>query len=75
MAKLYLHCVICDRKQADGLLSGSAWGKLALPEHVVVEHPAVQDSNVRACPGCVAHHGNWHAVALTTLGVAGVVAL
>ena len=75
MARLYLHCVLCDRKQADGLLSGAAWGTLALPAHVVVEHPAVHGSQVRACPVCVGHHRNWHTAALASLGVAGVVAL
>ncbi len=76
MARLYLHCVLCSRKQADGLLSGAAWGTLALPVGLTVEHPAVNDSLVRACPGCVAHHRhNWHTVALTTLGVAGVALL
>lgn len=76
MGRLYLHCVLCDRKQADGLLSGAAWGTLALPQGVKVEHPAVQGSTVRACPGCVAHHRhNWHAAAFTTLGVAGVALL
>jgi hypothetical protein len=76
MARLYLHCVLCDRKQADGLLSGSAWGTLALPAGVSVEHPAVHGSVVRACPNCVEHHHrNWHAVAFTTLGVAGAALL
>jgi len=75
MGRLYLHCVLCSRKQADGLLSGAAWGTLALPPGVALEHPAVHGSTVRACPGCVAHHRNWHAPALATLGVAAGVAL
>ncbi|MBA3330588.1 MAG: hypothetical protein H0T39_06885 [Actinobacteria bacterium] len=76
MARLYLHCVLCSRKQAEGLLSGAAWEALALPAGVTVEHPAVHRSTVRACPGCVAqHHRNWHAAALATLGVAGVALL
>ena len=75
MTRLYLHCVLCGRKQADGLLSGAAWDTLALPSHVVVEHPAVHGSKVRAGPGCATQHRNWHAAALATLGVAGVVAL
>ncbi len=75
MARLYLHCVLCSRKQADGLLSGAAWEALALPAGVAVEHPAVNGSTVRACPGCVAHHRNWHTAALSTLGVAGVALL
>jgi hypothetical protein len=76
VGRLYLHCVLCSRKQADGLLSGAAWEALALPPGVNVEHPAVQGSTVRACPGCVAHHRhNWHAAALATLGVAGVALL
>ncbi|MBA2460595.1 MAG: hypothetical protein H0V45_02295 [Actinobacteria bacterium] len=75
MARLYLHCVLCSRKQADGLLSGAAWETLALPQGVTVEHPAVHSSTVRACPTCVAHHRNWHGAALAALGVAGVTLL
>ena len=75
MARLYLHCVLCSRKQADGLLSGAAWETLSLPPGVTVEHSAVHGSTVRACPGCVAHDRNWHVAALTTLGVAGFAVL
>ena len=75
MAKLYLHCVLCSRRQAGGLLSGAAWETLALPPSVTVEHPAVHGSTVRACPACVAHHRNWHGAALAALGIAGVTLL
>lgn len=76
MARLYLHCVLCSRKQADGLLSGAAWGTLSLPQGVTVQHPGVSGSTVRACPGCVQHHHhNWQTAALTTLGVAGIALL
>ncbi len=75
MARLYLHCVLCSRKQAEGLLSGAAWETLALPPGVAVEHPAVHGSTVRACPVCVARHRNWHGAALAALGVAGMTLL
>lgn len=75
MARLYLHCVLCSRKQAGGLLSAAAWETLALPAGVTVEHPAVHGATVRACPTCVAHDRNWHAAALGTLGLAGAALL
>jgi hypothetical protein len=68
LARLYLHCVICSRKQADGLLSGAAWGKLEVPR--TVDHPAVHGSLARACPTCMGRHGNWQQIALTSLGIA-----
>ena len=75
MTRLYLHCVLCSRKQATGLLSGAAWETLALPPGVSVENPAVHGSTVRAGPGCVARHRNWHGAALATLGLAGAALL
>jgi hypothetical protein len=60
--------VICSRKQADGLISGAAWGKLELPH--AVEHPAVHGSIARACPTCMGRHVNWQQVALSSLGSA-----
>jgi hypothetical protein len=68
LARLYLHCVICSRKQADGLLSGAAWGKLELPH--VIDHPAVRGTTARACPTCIGQHRDWEQLALTSLGIA-----
>jgi hypothetical protein len=45
---LYLHCAICNRKQANGLISGTAWGRVEPPE------PAL-----RVCPSCMNAHPNW----------------
>lgn len=75
MARLYLHCVLCDRKQADGLLSGAAWGTYRLPQGVSVEHPAAHNGHVKTCPTCIAQHRNWETVVATTLGVGGAALL
>ena len=49
MAGLLLHCSLCGRKQADGLLSRNAWGHLPL-----------DDGNVlRACSSCKGQHSDW----------------
>jgi hypothetical protein len=69
---LYLHCACCSRKQAHGLISGHAWGKVQLPDGVNVDHPAVMDGHVRACPGCVNKHHEWHLVALAALGITAI---
>ncbi len=71
MAVLYLHCAICGRKQAGGLLSAAAWGEAPLPRATGVGHPAVSDSSVRACPTCVARDSDWAATALAAVGAAG----
>ena len=68
MAQLYLHCAICGRKQASGLLSAGAWGQVPLPAGVRVEHPAVREGSVCACPTCVGD-GDWATRALATLGI------
>lgn len=70
MAELYLHCAICGRKQATGLLSAGAWGQAPLPTGVWLEHPAVRDGSVRACPTCVGRERDWASTALAALGVA-----
>ena len=31
MSRLYLVCAVCSRRQADGLISGAAWGRAELP--------------------------------------------
>jgi hypothetical protein len=59
MSRLYLHCVICSRKQADGLISGHAWGRLELPGDAEIEHPALRGSMFRVCPTCMQRHPDW----------------
>jgi hypothetical protein len=51
---LYLHCAICNRKQADGLLSSAAWGRVEPPVP-----PAL-----RVCPSCMSEHPDWATRAL-----------
>jgi hypothetical protein len=46
---LFLHCSLCGRKQADGLLSRNAWGHLPL-----------DDGNVlHACSSCKGQYSDW----------------
>ncbi len=68
---LYLHCAICSRKQADGLLSGAAWGRMELPPGTEVEHPALRGSHFRCCPSCAERHPDWRASLLSSLGLDG----
>ncbi len=70
MSRLYLVCAICDRRQADGLISGAAWGRLALPAEASVDHPAVKESSARACPTCMGQYPDWQDRALRSLGLA-----
>ena len=70
MSRLYLRCVICSRQQAEGLISGAAWGRLELPADTVVHHPAVSNSLARACPSCVSSHPDWQERVRATLGLA-----
>ena len=69
MATLYLHCAICGRKQASGLLSAGAWGLLELPAGIERDHPALTGASLRACPQCVARHPEWQREMLVSLGV------
>jgi hypothetical protein len=69
MAQLYLHCVICSRKQANGLLSGAAWGRIELPPGSHVDHPSVRDSFARACPTCIGQYADWQYRGLNSLGL------
>jgi len=69
VSRLYLHCVICSRKQADGLISGAAWGRLELPAGASVDHPAVSGSTLRACPSCIDRHPDWQQNVLSALGL------
>jgi hypothetical protein len=70
MSRLYLRCVICSRQQADGLISGAAWGKLELPHGTHVEHPALNGSTLRACPSCCSDNPDWQNRILASLGLA-----
>jgi pyruvate dehydrogenase complex dehydrogenase (E1) component len=70
MSRLYLRCVICSRQQAEGLISGAAWGRLELPGDAVVHHPGVSGSLARVCPSCVSSHPDWQARVLSNLGLA-----
>lgn len=70
MSRLYLHCVLCNRKQADGLISGAAWGKLDLPDGLERDHPALSGASLRACPTCIGRHPDWQERMLATLGLA-----
>jgi hypothetical protein len=67
---LYLHCVICSRKQADGLISGMAWGRLELPAGAQVQHAGANGSTLRACPGCMSDNPDWQSSVLSNLGLA-----
>jgi hypothetical protein len=71
MSRLYLVCVICSRRQAEGLISGAAWGRLELPADSDLDHPAVRGSHARACPHCVSQYPDWEDRARATLGVGG----
>jgi hypothetical protein len=68
MSRLYLRCVICSRQQAEGLLSGAAWGRLELPAGTGLEHPALAGSTLRACPTC-SSDPDWQSRVLASLGI------
>jgi hypothetical protein len=72
MSRLYLRCVICDRQQADGLISGAAWGRLDLPDGAEVEHSALEGSAFRACPACMQRNPDWKHELLVSLGLGGM---
>ena len=67
---LYLHCVICSRKQADGLISGAAWGRLEVPTGAQIDHPGLNGSTLRACPSCIGDNPDWQSSVLSSLGLA-----
>jgi hypothetical protein len=69
MSRLYLRCALCNRQQAAGLLSGAAWRVLELPAGSNVQHAAVHEGVVRACPSC-ASHADWEHQVLVMLGLA-----
>jgi hypothetical protein len=66
---LYLHCIICSRKQADGLISGSAWGRVELPPEASVQQPSVNVSTARTCPNCMSQYPDWQDRARASLGL------
>ena len=72
MSRLYLVCAICDRRQADGLLSGAAWGRMELPSSTEIAHPAVNGTAVRACPGCMSADSRWQETVLVSFGLSDV---
>lgn len=49
MSRLFLHCGLCGRKQADGLISRNSWGHLETGN----------GSALRACPTCKEQNGDW----------------
>jgi hypothetical protein len=56
MSPLYLHCAICGRKQADGLLSRGQWG-----------HVALEDGTARqACPACKSSNADWETLVVAS---------
>jgi hypothetical protein len=49
MPGLYLHCRLCGRKQAEGILSRAAWGHVSLSD----------GTKASACPTCKTEHSDW----------------
>lgn len=49
MSRLFLHCALCGRKQADGLLSRGYWGQLE----------SGNGTPLRACPTCKGTYADW----------------
>ena len=58
MSRLNLHCGLCGRQQANGLLSSAAWGRLDLPS----------DLTLRACPNCRNTYPDWESRLLSGAG-------
>jgi hypothetical protein len=71
MSRLYLVCAICSRRQAEGLISSAAWGRMELPPEAEVEHPALRGSHFRCCPACLERHPDWEEHLLASLGLGG----
>jgi hypothetical protein len=69
MSRLYLRCVVCSRQQADGLISGAAWGRLEVPHDAQIDHPALEGSTLRACPSCVGEDPDWQQRVLASFGI------
>lgn len=49
MSRLNLHCGLCGRQQANGLLSSGAWGRVELSPELTL----------RACPNCRSTYPDW----------------
>ena len=49
MSRLFLHCSLCGRRQADGLLSRGHWGHVR----------AADGTTVSVCPECKGRHVDW----------------
>lgn len=49
MSRLFLHCELCSRKQADGLLSRGFWGHLDV----------ANGHTLRACGDCKSSNADW----------------
>ena len=69
MSRLYLVCAVCSRRQADGLISGAAWGRVELPMGAEIEHPALKGSHFRCCPSCVERPPDWQDDLFASLGL------
>ena len=69
MSPLYLSCVLCERRAADGLLSRNAWRVLEVPADVDAGHPALRGATHRACPKCTEGDPDWQGRMLVVLGV------
>ena len=63
MPGLYLICVLCGRRQADGLLSRGAWG------HVELEDGGAAS----ACPRCKSTYVDWDRRVIAAAGRIGAV--
>lgn len=61
MSRLFLHCGLCARKQADGLISRGYWG------HIEFDNGTA----LRACPACKGQYPDWEQRLLATLNGAG----
>ena len=61
MSRLFLHCGLCGRKQADGLLSRGHWGHVEIGNGVTL----------RACPTCKGARADWEERLRATLSVNG----
>jgi hypothetical protein len=70
MSRLDLHCVVCGRRQADGLISGAAWGRFEIPEEIASAHPGIDGTLLRACPSCVSDAPDWQTRVSSSLGIA-----
>lgn len=68
MSRLYLHCAICSRRQADGLISGAAWGRFEVPDEEAVVEVAYRGTTLRVCPTCVQAHTDWQERLMAAVG-------